>query len=760
MSARDTNQGLVYLRRSTGKQEKGLPTQLDWAVEQARLYGVQLDATRPDLEHMLARGLTTYKAVYLDHETGANLERAGFTAFRRRAMADRSVSHLFIHMPDRFARPQLATAAMQMEQELLYDGLAVVFSTRVSRPRDYGLHYPGEDIEMMFSYIKSSEFLQDLAVRVLQVQGELARRGWWTGGRPPYGFARVRVFADGTTAEMPHGTSIRQAGSHTELRPADAKKIAVWMTILQWCSTKRWGTRRIANELNALGVPSPDAGRTRTERGIAHPVSGLWTPSTVRALIGNTAVTALLRYGVQSEGHHRRLGAGGNARLLQRTDKTPDGRARVVQNPEHLIIAAPMPGFAAPAGRELYDECQRVLAERGRNQRGVPRGSTLGKYPLSTRVWDLACGYPMYGRTSGERRLYTCSRYMTSGTPRKCHHNQVDAEAALRFVLGVLRQKVEACGGRAALRSRLLEIARRSRGGEGADGADARPANPAQEELRAVEVQLAERERDLGLLTANLGRSRDAEVLEILTRQYHEAKAAAERLRRRAEALRTRLGGGGGGVGDGGEEAEVDSALGLYDQLERLITGGDGVREEVRALLGRLNLNLWLSFGGEQRGKRTLRVLRGGVITTGDAALPVRPYGGGGPGGGAGTAGSDPAHGPTAGAGETPVVGPKDPPASDSFTKCNRGDRIRTCGLLVPNQTLYQAELRPATRVICLVWRRFCQKSSGPLPPDARQTGRNNSVDIGAADGNTIAVMSQSGAAFGFWFSGYFYPPR
>ena len=27
--------------------------------------------------------------------------------------------------------------------------------------------------------------------------------------------------------------------------------------------------------------------------------------------------------------------------------------------------------------------------------------------------------------------------------------------------------------------------------------------------------------------------------------------------------------------------------------------------------------------------------------------------------------------------------------------KKNRGDRIRTCGLLVPNQTLYQAELRP-----------------------------------------------------------------
>jgi hypothetical protein len=33
-----------------------------------------------------------------------------------------------------------------------------------------------------------------------------------------------------------------------------------------------------------------------------------------------------------------------------------------------------------------------------------------------------------------------------------------------------------------------------------------------------------------------------------------------------------------------------------------------------------------------------------------------------------------------------------------AFILCSRGDRIRTCGLLVPNQTLYQAELRPEYR--------------------------------------------------------------
>ena len=30
--------------------------------------------------------------------------------------------------------------------------------------------------------------------------------------------------------------------------------------------------------------------------------------------------------------------------------------------------------------------------------------------------------------------------------------------------------------------------------------------------------------------------------------------------------------------------------------------------------------------------------------------------------------------------------------------KYGRGDRIRTCDLLVPNQTLYQTELRPENR--------------------------------------------------------------
>jgi hypothetical protein len=39
-------------------------------------------------------------------------------------------------------------------------------------------------------------------------------------------------------------------------------------------------------------------------------------------------------------------------------------------------------------------------------------------------------------------------------------------------------------------------------------------------------------------------------------------------------------------------------------------------------------------------------------------------------------------------------------PAEKCQRFASRGDRIRTCGLLVPNQALYQAELRPGKKLI------------------------------------------------------------
>ena len=121
-------------------------------------------------------------------------------------------------------------------------------------------------------------------------------------------------------------------------------------------------------------------------------------------------------------------------------------------------------------------------------------------------------------------------------------------------------------------------------------------------------------------------------------------------------------------------------------------------RATLRPLFRRLTLNLWLNFGQGRKGKRDVRVLTGGIITSGDAPLPRKPYGddadddGDRPSAGSAASGALPQ---VTDANDASPVG-VDRAEDVSFSKVHRGDRIRTCGLLVPNQALYQAELRPA----------------------------------------------------------------
>jgi hypothetical protein len=212
---------------------------------------------------------------------------------------------------------------------------------------------------------------------------------------------------------------------------------------------------------------------------------------------------------VQSEGHHRQLRAGGAPRLLEDADQRA-GRPRVVFNPEELIIRSALPNVEPPAELAAFWAAQAVLDERGKHQRGITTGRDAGKYPLSTRVYDLCCGYPMYGRTSGERRCYTCGRYVNSSGDR-CAHNQVDAEAALRFVLGVLKQKLVACGGRDAIRERIERIAK---------AAGEQRADRAGGEAEVLAARLGEAEEHLQLLTTNMGRATEAAAFAAIQTQF------------------------------------------------------------------------------------------------------------------------------------------------------------------------------------------------------------------------------------------------
>src|SRR5439155_279454 len=122
-----------------------------------------------------------------------------------------------------------------------------------------------------------------------------------TGGNAPYGFARVLVDGAGTVLEhLPPGKTVHQAGCHVRVAPHDPVKIAVWLQILE-LKAKGWGLKRIAKHLNDRNVPSPDAGRTRTDQGVKHRVSGKWNHNTVGELCRNPAILGVQQYGKRSE---------------------------------------------------------------------------------------------------------------------------------------------------------------------------------------------------------------------------------------------------------------------------------------------------------------------------------------------------------------------------------------------------------------------------------------------------------------------------
>ncbi len=278
---RRKNRALVYVRRSTDKQAISLPAQVEWAVAAALKHEVALDASVADLELMQANALHSYKAIRLDDGvTGADLTRPGFLAVNRDVLADRAVSHLFIYKRDRFARPEDALDMVQVEKKLLAAGVTLVLSDGVSLPYQAGRQDMGRDISLLIGYYQGGEEIRKHAERMLVCQKMLAEGGYRTGGNAPYGFARVLVDGAGNVLEkLPPGKTVTQAGCHVRVVPDDPEKIAVWLQILE-LKAQGWGVKRIAKYLNALGVPSPDAGRVRTDQGrcIGSAASGAPTP--------------------------------------------------------------------------------------------------------------------------------------------------------------------------------------------------------------------------------------------------------------------------------------------------------------------------------------------------------------------------------------------------------------------------------------------------------------------------------------------------
>ena len=210
-----------------------------WAQRRAAELHVTFSGTPQLIEAMICDGRAHDGDLFLDYCVKGNLlQRTGIDALFELARSDSTVTHVFIPRRDRLARPDNPLDAMQMERRLQDDGLTLVFMNRVLSPPPRGKHDFGETIVAMMDYDRAGKERYDLAQKIIYAQLNLAKAGFSTGGRPPFGFRRWLVQIDGTRVrELADGEYVKMAGHHVVWMPGPEAELAIILRILVMLET-------------------------------------------------------------------------------------------------------------------------------------------------------------------------------------------------------------------------------------------------------------------------------------------------------------------------------------------------------------------------------------------------------------------------------------------------------------------------------------------------------------------------------------------
>ncbi len=411
--------------------------------------------------------------------------------------------------------------------------------------------------------------------------------------------------------ELPAGMTARQPGCHVRLILKDPQKIGVWLLILEQ-RERGWGYKRIAQHLNALGIPSPGAGSLRTDHGVKHAVTGRWCANTIKELCNNKAILGVQDYGRRSEGTYRRLGDAG-PRPLTDADRDADERPKVVMNDPSLRIARPL-GIEPLWEEARWRRGQELAESRGASQRGVPRRRSgavsardaPGRPDRRLRLDPLRHDQ----RRAGPLQVRAIHADRGRRVPEQRRRRRSDAPLDAQE-LGPSNRPERQPGPSARL---IEERARRER---------VEPASGPIDREAALVATLARREADLEVIGRRMATEADDGRYEAIAHEYDRVRDEVGATKDALAAVRSSM----AAAPTTTIEEEVESAMTLLDDVAR-IAGDEAARADINRVLGMLGLRIGLTFGDAVKGKkRRVRRLLGGVMAFGDSPLPVPMHG-------------------------------------------------------------------------------------------------------------------------------------
>ncbi len=641
--------GLFYHRDSGGRAETTPSEYIAWAMRRARELNVEFDCETNAIERMIAQRQCRTENVFFDFDISGNqLSRPGLDALLAKAknLALTASVFVFIVRRDRLSRPTDPVDAMNIEKEFGDNGITIVYTNRVCSPVAKGRRAKIEDsINSVVDFYRAGEERHDLAQKSLYSQANLAAGGFSVGGRAPYGFRRWLVAANGTPIrQLEDGERVRLSGHHVVPLPGPEDEIETIRRILTMLDTMR--ASHVARILNTEEVPSPNAGRFRTDGGVRHRVSGKWNQDTINGIARNPLLRGKLAYGRRSMGDQMRCGPNG-PRELEDSDFGFGGKPKVILNP-HVRETDAAASFDPIVDSVRHSDLLKKLDERSGTQKGKPRSRNPDQNPLGARVFDIKCTWPMYRVPCGKSFRYKCGLYQQTHA-QQCNHNSVDGVTATKFALACLRQRILAPGLIEQIEANLRAMAKQDQ-----------QLNPNNEHRELVEIQnrISAIDSELELASHNLAKAKNDAQYDAMSIVFDQLTTKKAKLAKDVGTISKKL------EAPADFEKDVDRVL---ESIRSLVDLADQPANLTLAkqLFDITNCKLFLGFERRQSGKRILDKVKGGVITFGNAQPPIEVYAG-----------------PTS---RSAIKSPKVLNCSNrndhSLRNVSRGDRIRTCDL-------------------------------------------------------------------------------
>jgi site-specific DNA recombinase len=265
--------------------------------------------------------------------------------------------------------------------------------------------------------------------RIREMKRGKAKAGKVGGGPPPFGYtSQSRVKREARLLGMGDEDAERKAVQQCPMSRclyADEHEAEIVKLVFDLYLRKRWGSRRIADELNRRG---------ERRRG-----GGLWVATKVGRIVNDPVVAGFMSY--DEDAYAKGLAS-----------RRPRFRQTLYQGAHPAIIAA-----------NTWHEAQRLKTEVNLPKLRTRSASSARTYPLTGVLSCGACGAHMRGRSSGSESFgtYVCSRRAYLGKEHGCagaSMHQGWAETTVWSYLDGLFQAPE-------LVTRIVEEATRKRAG-------------------------------------------------------------------------------------------------------------------------------------------------------------------------------------------------------------------------------------------------------------------------------------------------------